>query len=501
MTGQNDRETTENGSKDDLSNVASLQQPDESPRDLSDDTLALQFAAEFHSNAQYTPTSRTWYVWDSTRWKRDETNAAHDHCRRMLRAIATRCFKAAYKKGYIDMEVPDETGRARARRRDAVKAAAFKQVKPLKSKRTMDAVLQMSCTDPRITTAPDKWDGEESKYLLNTPLGTLELKTGTLRPARQGDRITKLARVGPGNMPTPTWDRFLLEATDGNLAMISYLQRVFGYCMTGDTSEQTLFFCHGPTGTGKSVLTNAISYVLGDYRYDTSEGTFSEKSMDRHTQDIARLVNARFVTAQETEANSKWNEARIKRLTGQDKITARLMRQNDFEYTPQMKIFIVGNHKPQLSSMDDAVKRRFNIIPLRTQPKHINKQLGWELEQEASGIMAWMLKGCLQWQEIGLQRPPIVEEYTERYLYEEDSISQWVEDRCILSPIGWAQVGELYHDWRRWAAANDIIPGTKGAFSEYLESRTERYKLIRKRKAKGPGFAGIALVSKSEGTS
>jgi len=472
----------------------------EAPIDLSDDSLALQFTEEFRDKARYTPELNAWNVWDNTRWRRDTTNKAANHCRLMLRRIALQCFKSAYRRLYNPTEVPNETSQSRATRRNNAKSQAIKSVKIIKSQRTRDAVLRMAVDDPRITCAPDLWDGGHAKMLFNTPNGTVDLRTGAVREPQQSDYITKMARVSPSDMPTPHWDQFLSEATKNNQELISYLQRVFGYCLTGETIEQTMFFCHGPTNSGKSVVTNIITHIMDEYWLNTSEGTFSSKSIDRHTQDIARLVNARFVTAQETDEGSRWNEARLKRLTGQDRITARLMRQNDFEYTPQMKIFIIGNHKPSLSSLDDAIRRRFQLIQFteRVPPERINKRLGDMLETEAPGILMWMIKGCLDWQERGLNPPKIVQEYTDRYLYEEDNIASWMEECCILGETEWIQVGDLFADWRRWAIQSDLSPGSKNTFSEYLEGRAKMLNIQKHRKAKGPGFSGITLLSRSE---
>lgn len=472
---------------------------DDAPaKDTSDDNLALQFAAEYGDRVRYTPELKSWYVWDGARWRYDNTNATFFNCRCMLRKIATKTYKNAYNKLYDPNLSIDEGPKARAQRRNDAKNKAMSAVKPLKSYRKLDGVLRMASNDRQLTVRPDQWDGTNAKMLFNTPIGTINLRTGEMHAPQQRDYITKMAKVSPSSMATPYWEKFLNEACAGDTELIRYIQRVFGYCLTGDTSEQTLFFCHGPTGTGKSVITNAISYAMGEYRYDTSEGTFSSGTVDRHTQDIARLANARFVTAQETEAGGRWNESRIKRLTGQDRITARLMRQNDFEYTPQMKIFIIGNHKPSLSNVDDAIRRRFHLIPFMAQVprENMNKQLGDLLEKEAAGILQWMIAGCLEWQRIGLSPPKSIMDATEKYLYEEDHIAAWIDENCELRGNLFTKTGDLYADWKRWAYGSDIQPGGKAMFSTYLEMRSTTLGIRKHRKSTGPGFNGIVLKPK-----
>jgi len=469
-------------------------------KDISDDNLAIQFVAEHMDKIRYTPEVRTWHIWDGSRWRYDNTNLTLFLCRVMIRKIATRIYNKVYKKNFDPDDDIDEGPKARAERRQEAKGKAMTAVRPLKSTRKRDSVFKMACDDKSITVRPDQWDGSNAKMLLNCPAGTINLRTGEMHAPQQTDYITKMAKVSPALIPTPHWDRFLNEACNSDEALISYIQRVFGYCLTGDTSEQTLFFCHGPTGTGKSVITNAISYAMGEYRYDTSEGTFSSSSFDRHTQDIARLANARFVTAQETEAGGRWNESRIKRLTGQDRITARLMRQNDFEYTPQMKIFIIGNHKPSLSNVDDAIRRRFHLIPFTSQvPKErMNRQLGDLLEKEAPGILHWMIQGCVEWQRIGLSPPQSVIAATDKYLHEEDHIASWMDECCEFRADVWTKTSDLYTSWRRWAATAEVLGCAKNVFGQYIDMRSDALKITKLRRSSGPGYNGIALIGSNK---
>ncbi len=184
------------------------------------------------------------------------------------------------------------------------------------------------------------------------------------RPARQIDYMTKLTAVAPGGR-RPRWNEFLRRVTNGDDELQSYLKRVVGYALTGDTSEHVLFFLYGTDANGKTVFLNAASGLLGGYHRTAPIETFVTTSADRHPTEIAGLRGARMVTAVETEEGRRWAEGRIKTLTGGDRVAARFMRQDFFEFTPQFKLLIAGNHRPSLRSVDEAIRRRFHLIPFQ----------------------------------------------------------------------------------------------------------------------------------------
>ena len=174
--------------------------------------------------------------------------------------------------------------------------------------------------------------------------------------------MTMITTVGPSG-DCPKWLAFLHRITGGDIDLIAYLQRVAGYCLTGDTGEQAMFFGYGVGANGKGVFLHTIGWVLGDYCKTAAIETFTETKSDRHPTELARLRGARLVTATETESGRNWAESRIKMLTGGDVVTAHFMRQDDFEYLPQFKLFLSGNHKPGLRSVGEAMRRRVNMIP------------------------------------------------------------------------------------------------------------------------------------------
>ena len=211
------------------------------------------------------------------------------------------------------------------------------------SAKTVAAVERLSRADPRLAATVEQWD--EDPWLINTPGGVVDLRTGRTRPHRADDYMTMVTVVAPGG-DCPKWKAFLDRIMGRDAEAITYLKRVFGYCLTGDTSEQAIFFAFGSARTERAFSYQTIGRIMGDYRKPRSIETFTESKTDRHPTELARLNNARLVTASETEDGKHWAESRIKLLTGGDTVTARFMRQDDFEYVPKFKPFFSGNHKP-----------------------------------------------------------------------------------------------------------------------------------------------------------
>ena len=251
-------------------------------------------------------------------------------------------------------------------------------------------------------------------------------------PRAAGRRLyDKITAVGPRG-DCPRFLAFLNRITGGDAALVSYLQRVLGYALTGVTREHALFFAYGTGANGKSVLLSTVAGILGEYHRTAPIETFVASNGDRHPTDLAGLRGARLVTATETEEGRRWAEARIKQLTGGDTVSARFMRQDFFEYRPAFKLVIAGNHKPSLRSVDEAIRRRFHMIPFAvTIPAdERDVELVEKLKAEWPGILAWLIEGCLEWQAEGLRPPQAVLEATDAYLSAEDAIAAWIDDRC-----------------------------------------------------------------------
>lgn len=231
-------------------------------------------------------------------------------------------------------------------------------------------------------------------------------------------------------MGCPKWLSFLHGATGGDHELVRFLQQIAGYSLTGLTTEHALFFIYGGGGNGKSVFIDTLTRIAGEYAQTAAMTTFERQDNSSIPADLAMLDGARLVTASETEEGRPWAEARIKQMTGGDPITARFMRQNFFTFTPRFKLVIVGNHKPVLKSVDDAMKRRFNIIPFTIKPQKPDKELSKKLEAEYPGILQWAIEGCLDWQKNGLIRPKSVTIATNKYFAEQNVLQQWMDQFC-----------------------------------------------------------------------
>ena len=248
--------------------------------------------------------------------------------------------------------------------------------------------------------------------------------------------------------------------------------RVMGYCLTGITREHALFFGYGTGANGKGTFLNTMSAILGGYAAVAPMETFTASPTDRHPTDLAMLRGARLVAAQETEEGRRWAEGRIKAMTGGDPVTARFMRRDFFTFIPLFKLFIAGNHKPGLRGVDEAIRRRLNLIPFTVtipvaeRDVHLADKLGPEMP----GILAWAIEGCLLWQRVGLQPPATVVEATHNYMAAEDALSLWIMERCKRIGYGGtefvravrrlAQVGACV--WRGTGIAEAVQSGAGG---------------------------------------
>jgi putative DNA primase/helicase len=339
----------------------------------------MSFADRHSGDLRYVAALGKWLHWTGKRWQHDETLIAR-HCARLIcRAASAECNNKA---------------------RNIIASA-----------KTVAGVERLAQADPRLAATLDQWDADP--WLLNTPSETIDLRTGEGKPHDPADYLTKITGVAPSVLdPCPNWKSFLDRITDSRTELPKYLQRMAGYALTGSTREHALFFCYGLGANGKTTFINAITAAAGDYHRAAQIETFTASNHDRHPTELAGLRGARLVTAIETEEGRRWAESRIKTLTGGDKVEARFMRQDFFEYTPQFKLIIAGNHKPGLRSVDEAIRRRFNLIPFTVTipPGERDETLPAKLNAELPGILAWMIDGCLDWQERGLAPPEIVTE-------------------------------------------------------------------------------------------
>ncbi len=322
---------------------------------------------------------------------------------------------------------------------------------------------------PGISCTNDAFDNDP--MILGTPSGPVDLVTGKLLRPDPALMVTRSTSIAPARGEPKKWLDFLNQTTGHDALMVEYLQRVLGYMLTGLTREQALFFIYGDGGTGKGTFINAVSGIMADYAATSAMETFTASRNERHSTELAMLDGARAVMASETEQGRAWAESKIKQLTGGDKITARFMRQDNFTFIPKFKLLIIGNFHPVLKSVDDAMRRRFNIIPFTRKPEVVNKGLEEELRAEFPQILGWMIEGCLKWQKSGLQRPAAVDLATSDYFEEQDVFGQWLEEFCEIGPGFTAYTNELFHNWSLFADAAKEDVGTAKSFGGAMTKR------------------------------
>jgi putative DNA primase/helicase len=377
----------------------------------------------------------------------------------------------------------------------------------------INAMLDLARSEPGIPVLPEALDRDP--WLLNCPNGTLELKTGTLREHRRADLITKLCPTPySSNANCPAFERFLDAVFQGDGEVITFVQRFLGYCLTGDVGEQILPIFWGVGSNGKTTLLNAVLSVLGnEYVLTANEDLLVKPKGERHLTELAQLFKVRLVIASETEEGSPLNENRVKGLTGGDRIRARRMREDLWEFDPTHKLILVTNHKPKVRGRDHALWRRLRLVPFEVvfwkpedypaggaclDPRlRADRTIPEKLAAEREGILAWLVRGCLDWQRHGLNTPAKVLTATREYRDAEDLVAQFVAERCVLGQDRYrVRAAELYQTFKLWL---------KSAGEEEMSQRTFGERIgcldgVRRHTADGTWYGGIALRPQGTGS-
>jgi len=416
-----------------------------------EDNVALKFSARYARSVRYVAAWNKWYVWDDTCWREEKTLYAYDLARPLCRE------------------------------EDDAKA------------KTVNAVISLARTDRRQAATTLQWD--TNPWLLGTPQGTVNLRTGELQPPKTTDYITKTTSVAPSKTADcPLWLGHLEKVTAGDKDLQDYLRRCAGYCLTGITIEHLLFFLFGTGRNGKSVFINTLAEIWHDYHEAASMDMFVVSRGERHPTDLAQLRGARLVTSVETEAGKRWDEAKLKTLTGGDPISARFMRQDFFKYTPQFKLMIGGNHKPSIRSVDEAIRARMGLTPFTVfiPPKERIRDFAEKLKPEHPAILRWAIEGCLEWQNIGLQPAAAVTEATAGYMAAQDVLQTFLDECCVVAKNEFDTITHLYDGYVDWAETCHEFVWTKRDFSEKLENAGFTRDTFGK--AKTRGFTGLRCI-------
>lgn len=321
-------------------------------------------------------------------------------------------------------------------------------------------------------------DGDIFKVGLANSTQVIDLKTGLVRRAERSDYITKSLNVNEVGSAASAerWLRFLNEVFNNDQELIAWFKMWCGYLLTGSTKEQFFVFLYGFGSNGKGVLTTIINTILGDYSKTVGSETFTDtkRQAGAASPDIAKLCGARLVLSTETNEGVALSEALVKTITGEDMLSARHLRKDEFEFKPQFKMMMSGNHKPVIRGTDNGIWRRVRLLPFTKifdeSEKDVN--LTPTLLREAPHILAWMIDGCLEWQKIGLSKTPkVILNATAEYRADQDILGLWIEEECEIGAQHSQANSTLYYNYKVWCEKNSNKPASNKTFSQRLSER------------------------------
>jgi putative DNA primase/helicase len=423
----------------------------------SDIALAGAFASEAAPHFKCSP-GLGWMVNDGTRYVRD------DKLQRMTLAKAC-CVRHA---GTVDDE---------------------KEARAIASARTVNAVVMLAQADPALVVATDCWDADPMAF--NTPGGIVDLKTGILRERRESDFVTQAARVTPSTeFECPTWHRFLESIFLGDRELIEFMRRSMGYMLTGDRREQILFFFYGVGANGKSVLNEFLLWLCSGYSIKLPASALMQARGERHPTELAQLRGKRLAVSSELDENCYFNESLIKELTGDTTLAARFMRQDFFEFVMQQKHVVVGNFKPRLRGGDPAMARRMVLVPFNACFKGDDRDphMLEKLKAEAPAILAWIVRGAVDWSQGGLAIPARVRDASAEYMADHDDMAQWIDECCERAGEG--KASDLYASFTRWKKAR----GEHAPSQTIWGSRVASLEGVSKRRSNGWRYTNLRLT-------
>ena len=424
---------------------------------LDDLGNAERFAALHGQDVRYLDEAAKWRVWDGAKWAKD--------VQRKIDGLAEETARAIFAEAQA---APD--------------AETSKGIGTWALKSQNDNRLQSMTQRARHHVAATLDEFDTDRMLFNCKNGTLDLTTGVLRPHRREDMLTMICPVEYDPAATcPRWDTFLAEIMAGDNAMIGYLQRLAGYCLSGDVSLQILPIFHGSGANGKTVFTDTLTGIMGPYAYKAPAGMLTVKHRDEHPCEIAALMGKRFVVASETEQGRKLRVQLVKELTGDQTLTGRFMRQNYFTFRRTHATVLVTNNKPQVAEQTHAAWRRLQLIPfLVTIPDaQQDAHLTEKLQDEWPGILAWAVRGCLDWQAKGLRPPDKVKAATAEYRAEEDQVAAFLADCCTQAPGYRTAKNVLRAAYDQWCKAAGEEPMDNRTFTQRMRAHGFEDKVVK----------------------
>lgn len=455
-----------------LAAAASAEEPEASstgPFRLTDMGNARRLVAQHGRDLRYSHSQDTWYVWAGNRWTPDDSGEVM----RRAKATAVSIFGEVL------------TAESAAAREEIALHAMRSQ-----SARSLGNMIQVAKSEPTIPVSLEELDS--NPWLFNCPNGSIDLRTGELKQHRREDAITQMGPVPfDPSAPCQLWESFLARVfpadpvapdAGGHAGLIGYVQRLFGYGLTGDIREHVLPIFWGGGSNGKSTLIETAAQVFGgNYWAAAPDGMLMVRRTESHPTELARLYRKRFVAATETDEGHRLNTALVKRLTGGDMITARFMKKDFFEYQPTHKLLICTNDRPRITSGGHAIWRRVALVPFSVKfwkpetgdvgPEYLraDSSLPTKLKAELPGILAWMVRGCLAWQRDGLQPPAEVLVATGEYRDQQNTIGAFLTERCEVTNAGGdTTVKDLYEVYLKWAESNNETPLGKIRFNDAI---------------------------------
>lgn len=416
---------------------------------------AERFADQYRDKVRFEHKAGQWYIWDGKRFKLDDTGHIYTLAKTSVRSI--------YKEAQ-DIESEDK--------RKAKSSWAAKS----ESRQRMANMLALASTEAGIAVTTEHFDRDPMQLNLRT--GVLNLTDFHIHHHTPGFQITQLADVEySDDAECPKWlefQRTIFAGADVE-AMMSFIQRAVGYSLSGLTSEQCLFFCYGSGSNGKSVFFDVMKMLFGDYYQKAPTEMLLLRRQEGIPNDIARLRGARLVVAAELPENKKFNESRIKDLTGEDRIVARFLHGEFFEFDPTHKLWLYGNHKPIITGTDHGIWRRINLIPFTVtipeEKKRPREELMAEFRAELPGILRWAIGGYSEWKESGLQRPRSVSEATEEFRAEMDVLGPFIDEYIEEARTYSVQFSDVYQAYTHWAQQNGEYALPLRRFNQRMRDR------------------------------
>ena len=414
---------------------------------LTDLGNAERFVVRHSEDVRYCFPWRKWLVWTGARWERDDTGHVHRLAKETVRGI------------YQEAAAAEDEDRRKALARHATHSEAESKIKGM-----------VELAKSEVPVSPDDLDADP--WRLNVPNGTVDLRTGELQSHRREDMQTKMA--GAEYRPeagAPTWAS-VLERVLPNPEVRTFFKKLCGYALSGDVSEHILPVLYGTGANGKSTVLNALLEAVGEYGMQAAPDLLIAKR-GSHPTEVADLFGMRAVASIEVEDGRRLAEALVKSLTGGDRIRARRMRQDFWEFDPTHTAFLSTNHKPEIRGTDNAIWRRIRLIPFTETipPEEQDKKLPEKLRAELSGILAWAVQGCLEWQREGLEAPDEVRKATGRYRAEMDVIGAFVRECCVVEPGCRESAEQVYKTYKDWCENSGEKPTTRLKFDERLRER------------------------------